>query len=289
MSQIFVCTFTYPKIRFIIFILIALVTAIKNKLPVAASHKRLLLLCSLPLILAVFIISLFRNVLPHWTGPGYSGLILLTACYFTKNYEINNLKKRWMPRPLLSANILLLGIIFAGILFIRFFPGTPGKKDILLLGDGDATLDMIGWKELGKNFHQLAEADVQSGMMKKEAVIIADKWFPAAHIDYYVAMRMQKELIAIGDTDNIHQYAWINNERKPLTTGDDAYCIVPSNEYRDIQTMYGSSFVNILPPQVIEQKRNGKACRRFYIYRLKHFNQQHSLVERIPSFRVNNL
>jgi hypothetical protein len=257
-----------------ILMMVAVIAAVKNKLAVAVSQQRLLLLCSLPLIVTATLISLFRNVLPHWTGPAYSCLILLTACYFAGKDEINNSRKRFMPRPILAANILLLLIITAGILFIRFFPGTIGKKDPLLLGDGDATLDMIGWKEFGKNFQHQVQVDVLSGTMKKDAVIISDKWFPAAHIDQYVAMPMQKDLIAIGDTNDIHQYAWINRERKQLKAGDDAYCIVPSNEYRDIKNIYVNSFKRVLPPQIIEQRRSGKVCRRFYIYRLKNFRKQ---------------
>jgi len=56
-----------------------------------------------------------------------------------------------------------------------------------------------------------------------------------------------------------------------LRTGDDAYCIVPSNNYFNPQELYAGSFTTILSPQIIEQKRNGKICRYFYIWRMKNF------------------
>jgi Dolichyl-phosphate-mannose-protein mannosyltransferase len=260
--------FYYNPVIFIC-IIIATVAAIKNKLPVLSSQKRILLFCSLPLIITATIISLFKNVLPHWTGPAYSSLILLTACYFAKQKD----DKKVMPHPILFANGLLTAIIISGILLINFIPGTLGKKDKQLYGEGDFTLDMYGWSELQYSFKTIIENDVKTGLMKADAVIIGNKWFPAAHKDFYVAMPLKKDFIAIGDTNEIHQYAWINTQRKKLQPGDDAYCIVPSNYNTDVQAFYGENFTTILPPQVIEQKRNGNVCRYFYIWRLLHFKQ----------------
>ena len=36
--------------------------------------------------------------------------------------------------------------------------------------------------------------------MKADAVIVCNKWFPAAHTDFYLALPLKKDLIAIGDT-----------------------------------------------------------------------------------------
>jgi 4-amino-4-deoxy-L-arabinose transferase-like glycosyltransferase len=246
------------------FIIAATVAAFKNKLQILLSEKRLLLLCSLPLIIIATFISLFKNVLPHWTGPAYSGLILLTACYFSTSKNI-------IPKPLFIATALLATTITAGIIVINFMPGTLGKKDKTFLGDGDFTLDMYGWNNLKKEVQQILQQDLQTGTMAKDAVIISNKWFPAAHIDYYVAMPLQKDVIAIGDTGDIHQYAWINNKRKILQAGDDAYCIAPSNNYVDVKAVYAAYFATILKAEIIEQKRNGTVCRRFYIWRLKNF------------------
>jgi hypothetical protein len=246
------------------FIIAATVAAFKNKLLISLAKKRLLLLSSLPLIIIAAVISLFKNVLPHWTGPAYSGLILLTACYFSAHKKI-------IPRPLFIATALLAIIVTTGIYVINFMPGTLGKKDKIFLGDGDFTLDMYGWNNLKKEVGQILQQDLQAGTMAKDAVIISNKWFPAAHIDYYIAMPLQKDLVTIGDTNDIHQYIWINTKRKILQSGDDAYCIVPSNNYIDVKATYGAYFTTIINPQVIDQKRNGSICRYFYIWRLKNF------------------
>jgi hypothetical protein len=254
------------------FLIIATFAAFKNKLPVVTSQKRMLLLSSLPLIVIATLISFFKNVLPHWTGPAYSGLILLTAAYFSKQTSTTVWKNRLLPKPLAIANTLLAVIIVAGVLVINFFPGTLGKKDKTLLGEGDFTLDMYGWNNLQKSFSNILQKDEQSGAMKSDAVIISNKWFPAAHIDFYVAMPLKKDVLAIGDISDIHQYAWLNKKRKALLPGDDAYCIVPSENYFNVNETYGASFKTILAPEIIEQKRNGKTCSVVYVYRLKNYS-----------------
>jgi hypothetical protein len=265
-GQVFYCN---PVIFFLL--LMATAAAFKNKLPILSSQKRILLLCSLPLIIIAAIVSLFKNVLPHWTGPAYSGLILFAACYVTKQKEKTILVHKLMPRPLRFANALVTVVIISGIVVVNFFPGTLGKKTNIAFGDGDFTLDMYGWNNLKTNFKEIIEADIKTGVMKNDAAIISNKWFPAAHTDFYVAMPLKKDLIAIGDTNDIHQYAWLNKIRKKLQTGDDAYCIVPSNYYSDVKTTYAPYFTTILPPQIIQQKRNGVVCRSFYVWRLKNF------------------
>jgi hypothetical protein len=252
--------------------MVAAVAALKNNLPLLTSHKRLLLYCSLPLIILATGISLFKNVLPHWTGPAFYGLILLTACYFSRRKIATGFEKRVMPKPLLAACFFQLLVIVTGIILINFMPGSLGnKKEKLKFGEGDFTLDMYGWRTFKNDFDKLVKTDLLTGTMKKDAVIISNKWFPAAHIDYYVAMPTQRDLIAMGDTNDIHQYAWINNERKKMKPGDDAYCIVPSNNYINAAELYSGIFTTILPPQIIEQKRSGKTCRYFYVWRMKDY------------------
>ena len=249
----------------------AIVAAFNKKLPVLSSQKRLLLLCSLPLIFVATTISFFRNVLPHWTGPGYTGIILLTACYFSTRKLTIGVQNRKIPLPLGIGISVLVFIIIVGVLQINYYPGSLGKKEKGLLGQGDFTLDMYGWNTLKPAFEKIIQSDVESGQMKSDALIISNKWFPAAHIDYYVAMPLKKDLIAIGDTNSIHQYAWINQKRKKLQRGDDAYCIVPSGNYFDVKETYASLFKIITAPSILVQRRNGKVCRFFYVYRLKNY------------------
>jgi hypothetical protein len=62
-------------------------------------------------------------------------------------------------------------------------------------------------------------------------------------------------------------------------SGDDAYCIVPSENYFNAKDKYASLFSRITEPFTIEQKRNGKICRRFYVYRLNGYHSNKLLHE----------
>ena len=117
----------------------------------------------------------------------------------------------------------------------------------------------------------MVEDDLHTGIMRDRTPIVVAKWFPAAHIEMYVARQSHQEVIGIGKLEDLHEFAWLNKERKPLQKGDDAYCIVPSNLPLNVKEVYGGLFTYIHAPVVINQMRGGKAVRYFYVYRLKGF------------------
>jgi hypothetical protein len=233
------------------------------------AHKRLLLLSSLPLLGIAWGISFFKQVLPHWSGPAYFGLLLLTACWLVQYRPFQQRGIQRYLHPATLSGLLLLLVVATGVCLIRYMPGTLGSKDPTRLGEGDFTLDMYGWQQLQRPFAQLAQQDMRTGRMMPHAPLITNRWFPAAHLDYYVAMPLKRAVLAIGDTNDIHQYIWINAQRRTLAKGADAYCIVPSNNPLDVRGVYGQRFGSIDEPSVIEQKRGGVVCRRFYVWRLK--------------------
>ena len=62
-------------------------------------------------------------------------------------------------------------------------------------------------------------------------MLISDYWFPAAHLDHYYATPNRHNLLAFGSLNNIHQFAWLNQQRPRLQKGSDAYFIYPTNYY----------------------------------------------------------
>ena len=75
--------------------------------------------------------------------------------------------------------------------------------------------------------------------------------------------------MGVGNLENLHHFAWLNEERKPLKLNDDAYCIVPSNVPMNVEEAYSKYFTSIEKPDTINQIRGGKAVRYFYVYRMK--------------------
>lgn len=252
-----------------VLIVLAVLAALKNNLPVSVLQKRILLLTGLPLIVIALCISLFKPVLPHWSGPGYCSLILLTATYIRKRRE--HVQKRAMLIAVKAAGILLVVILSAGILLINFYPGTIAQTRGTEWGAGDFTLDMYGWSSIKKDIADICENDVSMGLMKPNSFFISNKWFPSAHIEHYLAGPLKKDFVAIGELYDIHQYAWLNNERRKLQTGDDAWCIVPSTNFFDPAAAYHLLFSKIELAGTIGQERAGRICRYFYVYRLIHY------------------
>jgi hypothetical protein len=80
---------------------------------------------------------------------------------------------------------------------------------------------------------------------------------------------LQIKVIGLGAINDLHKFAWLNNQRPSLKLGDDAYCIVPSNLPFNVMDAYGSYFVSIEQPIAINQVRNAGIVRYFWVYKLK--------------------
>lgn len=230
-------------------------------------HKKYIatwLLCmSLPMILLFWIIALFNPTLPHWTGPAYIPLYLLAAVYLEQK------QMRATPKILKIAISFLFVLLILVTAIVRFSPINFGSQQKENFGEYCPTLDLSGWDDFGDEFAKLVTTDRQSKTMKDQSFIVVPKWFPGGHIEFYVARKTAQPLIAIGSLQDIHKFAWLNKERPKLTNGDDAYAIVPSNVPNDVLNQYGAYFKIIEQPVQINQIRNGKVVRYFWVYRLK--------------------
>jgi len=242
----------------------------KGKLTDHKKEARMLLCCGLPLIVVLLVVSLFRDTLPHWSGPGYSCLIILSAARLASVADNKTSRVDLFLKSTL-AFIVILSIVGIGI--INFFPGTLSpKKTGKNTGDGDFTLDIYGWKQAGIKIDSLYKRDIAQHIMPSDAPIIVNKWFPAAHIDFYIASLTHQETYALGNLFDLHQYHWLNQYKKPLKQGDAAYFIIPSNLYKqeDIEQLK-KNFYSISPPTVIPIFRSGVICKEYFIFRLKGF------------------
>jgi len=228
----------------------------------------LLLYCGLPIILMTSGLSLFRQTLPHWSGPGFFSLMLLTALWMEKRLELNSI-----PRCRKILNTLLsftLGIMILAVLLIRYYPGNlTGRSEGMKLGREDVTLDMWGWKDFQVQFASIRQQAIERGEMSADAPIVVHNWFPGGHLLYYVARPLGMGLLAEGNLQDIHKFAWLNGMQNPVEVGGDAYFIAPSNVYEDPEVLYGDFFREIRLSKVLEQKRGSQVVRKWYVYELK--------------------
>lgn len=218
----------------------------------------LLLFLSLPVLTAFLFVALFRQTLPHWTGPAYLSLMLITATYLSGKFQK---KIHWAVK---SALVFLAVLMVLAIAEINY-----GLLNTNKIAPKDVTLDMFGWKQLGEKIAPLFENDRAEGKMPEEAPIISWRWFPAAHLDLYVAKPNNKVVKAIGSLERIHKYAWMNKQRGGFQLGMDAYFITFSNDFEDPNIKMTPYFEQVQKPDTLFLKRGGEVVKEAYVYRLK--------------------
>lgn len=243
---------------------LALLSIVRGYRIVERNTQRILLCFSLPLIVFFTLISAFRDTLPHWSGPGQIALIILGAAYLT--YRSNHFNY-WI----IAGNFCILLAVITGFCLIQFYPGTLGSKDYAAYGEGDVTLDMNGWADLKSKFKPLYENANKEKSVRPTTFLVSNKWFPTGHLDFYVARPLKMQLIALGNIGDIHHYAWLNRERPSLKTGDNAFCIIPSNCNLNPNIYYKKYFLEIRKLDSLSQYRSGKIARIFDVYLLIRF------------------
>ncbi len=263
-QQVLGSVFYSNPVNFIIYIL-AVYTLLKHRFLEPPGIYPLLLWLSFPLIIVLLVTSVFNETLPHWSGPAYLSLMLLAACWLDERARF--IRIRWLK----TAGWFFVLVVMIGTLCIRFLPLQIGNRELNYLGTGDITLDMNGWKKFAFDFDTLYQADIQSGKMQSGAVIISDYWFPAGHLDHYCAVPFHRNLIAFGNLNSIHHFAWLNKIRPRLINGTDAYFIYPTNEYGPPKAKLKKAFRTVGDPVLIPQFRSRQLVRYFVIYRMRHF------------------
>ena len=256
-------------------IVLALLAFFKNKFQVNVDYAKILLLNSIPIWLVFTSFSLFRQTLPHWTGPAFTAPLILASVFLAEKSINQKLPRAKIIFPkLISASFYLLLILLAiAWSLINYYPGTFGKKEtIAKFGDTDFTLDMYGWDQIRDGFEEIVRKDVEMKIMSPDAAIISPKYFPGTEIDYYIARPLGKKVFQLGSIKDIHKYAWINIERGGLKKGEDAYMISTSNWFKDPYTYYKDYFKKIIPSDTIEVKRSGKLAYFAFVYQLREYN-----------------
>ncbi len=257
--------FLYNNPIVIVLIIISLIAVIRKQLNIQTEYQHLLLFLSIPLILTFLGISLFRATLPHWTGPAYMTLLIFPAVYLVQQFTDKS-----YPWPLRMSTILLIAVLIFGIGQINYgLFNLDHNTEMKRLGKSDFSLDMYGWDQVKDGFQEIVKHDSTGA---KQAIIV-QRWFPAAHLDYYVAKPLAIKLYALGELERIHKYAWMNEERGGFKEGMSAYYISMSNDYNDPKKIYGDKFMNIEFLKGIPITRNDKVVKFALVYKLKHLKQ----------------
>lgn len=254
-----------PFVVFVTFM--ALSWYVRKSREVKPDFLRATILIAIPMILTFIILAMFNDTLPHWTGPAYITLLPAAGIYLSRKKNPNKI-----PGILKYALGLIFIVVITGILAINFYPGTLSKhKTVSTYGKGDITLDMYGWREAGIKIDSIILSDEKMDLMDNDAQFVSTKWFPAAHIDFYIARPVQKFVIGLGGMNALHHYEWLNAYRVKGKSLNEAYCVLPSDYGDNIKSLYGDKFKTIDSVTAIPIYRGNQVCRYFLLYRMKNF------------------
>ena len=249
--------------------IIALVSFFRGRKFVDGKAASLLMFIALPPIMLFLFFALFRQTLPHWTGPAWTTLIIISAVFLRDSGTRKN-REKVIPAAVLSSLITLIIVIVLGVMQIKggmlFFDNSEDGKH---LGEKDISLDMYGWRQLSGEFDLILMHEASERNIDPNSPFICSRWFPAANIDYYLARPHGLKVLGIGSLDALHKYAWMNRDRGGFRLGMDAWFLTLSRDFRDPLQIYGKYFESIEAAHVIPVHRNGRHVMNAYFYYLK--------------------
>ncbi len=249
--SVFIALFNFKKLKL----------ALSKALP-------LLLWLSFPLLITFWGLSLFNPTLPHWTGPAYISLFLISGVFWSTYLQQKN-SFNILPGILKYATGLFVALILGVLLFIYVIPQQIGSAKNENLGEYNPINDLTGWESFTKSFATIVQKDRSNGTMPANSTIVIHKWFPGGHILFYTAKPLKMSVIAVGQLQDLHKFAWLNKGNQGLQLGDNAYYIVPSNLPVDPHFLYDEYFEQIAAPDTIPIITKGVVLRNFYVYKLK--------------------
>ena len=230
-----------------------------------------LLLIGVPIIIVVLLMSFYNRTLPHWSGPGYFSLILITSyyCIHLANEKFN--KK--------ASKVIIGGVIFfymiCGLALIQiknvFIPFSENSE----IGKNNFAVDLGHWENIAYEIkdciqkHNLNETEISS-----TNYILTHNWFPAAHIDYYYALPNKMKLYVLGNYKKQHEYLKINKLRGAIPTESSAFYITTSNYFQRPDNKLLDKFESFNKLETIPLEIKGKTIANIFIWKLNNLKEE---------------
>jgi 4-amino-4-deoxy-L-arabinose transferase-like glycosyltransferase len=245
---------------FVVGLIFYCVWVFRNKI---ISNKKIffLLLTSLPLLLTTTVLSLYNETLPHWSGPAFYGFVLIASFFYSHRQLL-------FQRVIAISHSFFILVIVLGLVQIN--TGLLLGKENLppnKLGSDDFTIDLAVWKEAGAVLSDFVKSD---SLLMKQPAILCDKWFPAAHIDYYMAIPNGLPLFVLGDLNSQHLYAKINQERGIGSHYGDVYFVCTSRYFCSPKDILKTKYeYDIAKPVILTILKERKKRMNLFVWRLK--------------------
>lgn len=252
-----------------VLIIIALVAFFRGRKYMDEMPRRLLLTFALPFIGVFWFFSLTRPILPHWSAPAFSLLLLFPASYLADKQSDTSSETR-LPKSIIATVSLLVFVLIFGVLEIKtgFIPLRFGERanSVRYYGEGDFTTTIYGWRSIKDDFQAIRQEKIDEGMMKETDGMVGLQWFPMANFDYYVAYPLGINMFGLSDIDKIHKYYWINEYRGGLQKGADYWFLNESSDYYAPERYLEDEFEEIIPCDTIVVDRCGTPAKYVFVY-----------------------
>ena len=252
-----------------VLIIIALVAFFRGRKYMDEMPRRLLLTFALPFIGVFWFFSLTRPILPHWSAPAFSLLLLFPASYLADK-QSDTLSETRLPKSIIATVSLLVFVLIFGVLEIKtgFIPLRFGERanSVRYYGEGDFTTTIYGWRSIKDDFQAIRQEKIDEGMMKETDGMVGLQWFPMANFDYYVAYPLGINMFGLSDIDKIHKYYWINEYRGGLQKGADYWFLNESSDYYAPERYLEDEFEEIIPCDTIVVDRCGTPAKYVFVY-----------------------
>ncbi|CAL2093800.1 glycosyltransferase family 39 protein [Tenacibaculum sp. 190524A02b] len=250
--------FIYNNPYIFVMVIIMIVALIKKKFQFEKKLLWMFLFFSFPLIFTTIYLSLFRDTLPHWSGIAYVTLLPFLAVFISDKKNIH--QKLMKGFAFFSVLLILVSIeINKG----WFLPVNNNQQEKTKVGKKDAIMDLYGWEQASQKVsHYLRDNKLT------ELPIISDKWFPASHIDYYIARPNNMHVYGVGELPSIHKYYWINSLRPSIENKKEFLYITDGRNYREPSRVYKDNFDKYNLLQTFPITRNEKTVKFVFVYRL---------------------
>ncbi|MBP6231261.1 MAG: glycosyltransferase family 39 protein [Paludibacteraceae bacterium] len=217
-----------------------------------------ILFTSLPLIVVSILLSIGTESLPHWSGPSYVGLLILSSVLYANSTHL----AIWGKIAIVSIYVLF---VFAYVEIQNGFlmNNIVQKQEWQIKGKNDFTQDTYGWLQLG--------AKIQPILAKypETQLIVSHNWFPASHLDFYVAKPNSLEVMVVGPAKALHEYYYIQQKTNVRGSHNSAFFIESSNHRSAIEQL--SAYLPLQSQELIDSvmiTRRNDTIRVEKIYRV---------------------
>ena len=255
-----------------ILIIIALVAFWRGNKYFDETSGRLLLCFALSFIGLFWFFSLTRPILPHWSAPAFTLLLLFPASYLAEIQSIEDGKIK-LPKSIIATLTLLIFVLIFGTFEIKtgFIPLRFGERSnsVQHYGESDFTTTIYGWRSIKDDFQKIREDKIAKGEMKESDGMVGLQWFPMANFDYYVANPLGINMYGVNSIDKIHKYYWINECRGGLQKGADYWFLDESSDYYAPERYLENKFEEIVPCDTIVVDRCGTPAKYIFVYMCK--------------------